>query len=73
MLAVCRLDGDQLSFRAGRSSIAHPRSEKRLDSAEGIAEAVYKRRKDIQTLSGVRVDETGIGSGDVSLFPVKIT
>ena len=25
-----------------------------------------KRRKDIQTLSGVHVDETGIGMGDVS-------
>uniref|UniRef100_A0A183UJJ8 Flagellar motor switch protein FliM n=1 Tax=Toxocara canis TaxID=6265 RepID=A0A183UJJ8_TOXCA len=60
-----QFDGDQLSFRVSRSGFVRSRNAKRqLDSAEGIAEAVYKRRKDIETLSGVRVDETGIGSGE---------
>ncbi|VIO92566.1 Uncharacterized protein BM_BM1721 [Brugia malayi] len=57
------LDGDQLSFRAGRSAQRSSQNEKHLDSVGGIAEDVYKRRKDIQTVSGVHVDETGIGSG----------
>uniref|UniRef100_F1KWW2 Receptor-type tyrosine-protein phosphatase-like protein n=1 Tax=Ascaris suum TaxID=6253 RepID=F1KWW2_ASCSU len=60
-----QFDGDQLSFRVSRSGFVRSHNAKRqLDSAEGIAEAVYKRRKDIETLSGVRVDETGIGSGE---------
>uniref|UniRef100_A0A915Q479 Tyrosine-protein phosphatase domain-containing protein n=1 Tax=Setaria digitata TaxID=48799 RepID=A0A915Q479_9BILA len=58
------LDGNQLSFRAGRSTLTLPENEKRLDSVGGIAEDVYKRRKDIQTVSGIHVDETGIGSGE---------
>jgi len=41
-----------------------------VDSASGVAQAVYKRRKDIQTLSGLEVDETGIGSG-VDVLPVE--
>ncbi|VDM14812.1 unnamed protein product [Wuchereria bancrofti] len=60
------LDGDQLSFRAGQSTQRSSQNKKRLDSVGGIAEDVYKRRKDIQTVSGVHVDETGIGSGRVS-------
>ncbi|CAG9532356.1 unnamed protein product [Cercopithifilaria johnstoni] len=64
------LDGDQLSFRAGRSSLTLSQNEKRLDSVSGIAEDVYKRRKDIQTISGVHVDETGIGSGEEAV-PVE--
>ncbi|VDK72022.1 unnamed protein product [Litomosoides sigmodontis] len=64
------LDGDQLSFRAGRSRLAIPENEKRLDSVGGIAEDVYKRRKDIQTISGIRVDETGIGSGE-EVVPIQ--
>uniref|UniRef100_A0A915BJU8 Uncharacterized protein n=2 Tax=Parascaris univalens TaxID=6257 RepID=A0A915BJU8_PARUN len=60
-----KFDGDQLSFRVSRSGFVRSHNAKRqIDSAEGIAEAVYKRRKDIETLSGVRVDETGIGSGE---------
>uniref|UniRef100_A0A1I8EEY4 Protein-tyrosine phosphatase containing protein n=1 Tax=Wuchereria bancrofti TaxID=6293 RepID=A0A1I8EEY4_WUCBA len=51
------LDGDQLSFRAGRSTQRSSQNKKRLDSVGD------KRRKDIQTVSGVHVDETGIGSG----------
>ncbi|KHN79045.1 Receptor-type tyrosine-protein phosphatase N2, partial [Toxocara canis] len=66
-----QFDGDQLSFRVSRSGFVRSRNAKRqLDSAEGIAEAVYKRRKDIETLSGVRVDETGIGSGE-GVIPVE--
>uniref|UniRef100_A0A0R3RGV3 Protein-tyrosine-phosphatase n=1 Tax=Elaeophora elaphi TaxID=1147741 RepID=A0A0R3RGV3_9BILA len=64
------LDGDQLSFRAGRSGPMLPQNEKRLDSVGGIAEDVFKRRKDIQTVSGVHVDETGIGSGE-EVVPVE--
>lgn len=37
-----------------------------MNSASGVAQAVYKRRKDIQTLAGIKVDETGIGSGEVA-------
>ncbi|EJD76628.1 CBR-IDA-1 protein [Loa loa] len=65
-----RLDGGQLSFRAGQSTVTFPQNEKRLDSVGGIAEDVYKRRKDIQTISGVHVDETGIGSGEEAV-PVE--
>uniref|UniRef100_A0A158R462 Protein-tyrosine-phosphatase n=1 Tax=Syphacia muris TaxID=451379 RepID=A0A158R462_9BILA len=53
----------QLSFRPSRMFSIKPVAKKELNSVEGVAEAVYKRRKDIQTLSGVRVEETGIGSG----------
>ncbi|VDO39799.1 unnamed protein product [Onchocerca flexuosa] len=64
------LDGDQLSFRAGRSALTLPQNENLLDSVGGIAEDVYKRRKDIQAFSGVHVDETGIGSGEEAV-PVE--
>uniref|UniRef100_A0A915DPI8 Tyrosine-protein phosphatase domain-containing protein n=1 Tax=Ditylenchus dipsaci TaxID=166011 RepID=A0A915DPI8_9BILA len=46
------------------------KTEKELENASGVAQAVYKRRKDIQTLAGVQVDETGIGSG-VDVVPVE--
>ncbi|KAI6235178.1 Receptor-type tyrosine-protein phosphatase N2 [Aphelenchoides besseyi] len=62
----------QLSFRISRlddSTIRH-KSDKRVDSASRVAQAVYKRRKDIQTMAGVKVDETGIGSG-VDVVPVE--
>uniref|UniRef100_A0A0M3K473 IA2 (inferred by orthology to a C. elegans protein) n=1 Tax=Anisakis simplex TaxID=6269 RepID=A0A0M3K473_ANISI len=66
-----QFDGDQLSFRVSRSNALRSHNTKRqLSSVEGIAEAVYKRRKDIETLSGVRVDETGIGSGE-GVVPVE--
>ena len=39
---------------------------------EGVAQAVYKRRKDIQRFSGAEVAETGIGIGEDSL-PVEST
>ncbi|VDK72918.1 unnamed protein product, partial [Onchocerca ochengi] len=64
------LDGDQLSFRAGRSALTLPQNENRLNSVGGIAEDVYKRRKNIQAISGVHVDETGIGSGEEAV-PVE--
>ncbi|MFH4979823.1 hypothetical protein AB6A40_006532 [Gnathostoma spinigerum] len=63
-------DNGQLSFRVSRPEIIRLRHDKRIESAEGIAEAVYKRRKDIETMSGVRVDETGIGSGK-GVIPVE--
>ncbi|OZC06744.1 Protein-tyrosine phosphatase [Onchocerca flexuosa] len=58
------LDGDQLSFRAGRSALTLPQNENLLDSVGD------KRRKDIQAFSGVHVDETGIGSGEEAV-PVE--
>lgn len=77
-------DDGQLSFRVSRfdaPKVKGHKNEKRVDSASGVAQAVCKacsiflplsfldkRRKDIQTLAGVEVDETGIGSGIVSLF-----
>ncbi|KAI1721237.1 protein-tyrosine phosphatase domain-containing protein [Ditylenchus destructor] len=61
----------QLSFRISRPDIYHQKkTDKELDNASGVAQAVYKRRKDIQTLAGVEVDETGIGSG-VDVVPVE--
>lgn len=39
----------------------------RVLTPEGIAKAVYKRRKDIAQFSGAEVAETGIGIGDESL------
>lgn len=59
----------QLSFRISNPSMTMQKPSK-VDSASGIAQAVYKRRKDIQTLAGVRVDETGIGSGE-DVVPVE--
>uniref|UniRef100_A0A914LN87 Uncharacterized protein n=1 Tax=Meloidogyne incognita TaxID=6306 RepID=A0A914LN87_MELIC len=59
----------QLSFRISNPSLTMQKPTK-VDSASGIAQAVYKRRKDIQTLAGVRVDETGIGSGE-DVVPVE--
>uniref|UniRef100_A0A914W4E5 Receptor-type tyrosine-protein phosphatase N2 n=1 Tax=Plectus sambesii TaxID=2011161 RepID=A0A914W4E5_9BILA len=42
--------------------------QKRLVPASSVAEAVYKRRKDIQTIAGgAHVDETGVGSGSDNL------
>jgi protein tyrosine phosphatase len=66
-------DDGQLSFRVSRfdsPKMGLHKNEKRVDSASGVAQAVYKRRKDIQTLSGVEVDETGIGSG-FDVVPVE--
>ncbi|KAF7636356.1 hypothetical protein Mgra_00004137 [Meloidogyne graminicola] len=59
----------QLSFRISHPSLPMQKPTK-VESASGIAQAVYKRRKDIQTLAGVRVDETGIGSGE-DVVPVE--
>jgi hypothetical protein len=80
----------QLSFRISRPDLFQQKkkkTEKELDNASGVAQAVCKsfygcfplilhkqfdildkRRKDIQTLAGVEVDETGIGSGVVGLI-----
>lgn len=44
----------------------HPK-DKRIDTVEGVAQAVYKRRKDIAQLSGAEVAETGIGIGEDSV------
>lgn len=67
----------QLSFRisvldTGRKAKKDGAAESSpiLENASGVAQAVYKRRKDIQTLAGVRVDETGIGSGQVGMVGV---
>ncbi|VDN03930.1 unnamed protein product [Thelazia callipaeda] len=65
-----KLNGDQLSFRASHLPRLNTKNEKHLTSAESIAKAVYKRRKDIQKMSGVYVDETGIGSGE-EVVPVE--
>lgn len=59
-------DDGQLSFRISRLDAIRHHNDKRVDSASGVAQAVYKRRKDIQTLSGVQIDEAGIGSGEVT-------
>uniref|UniRef100_A0A0K0DTE0 Protein-tyrosine-phosphatase n=1 Tax=Strongyloides stercoralis TaxID=6248 RepID=A0A0K0DTE0_STRER len=63
-------ENNQLSFKASsvgsifeNSNINNDKKEKRLDSPSGVAQAVYKRRKDIMTLSGIDVNEAGIGSG----------
>ncbi|CAD5223188.1 unnamed protein product [Bursaphelenchus xylophilus] len=63
-------DDGQLSFRISRIDDFYKQNDKRVASASGVAQAVYKRRKDIQTLAGVKVDETGIGSG-VDVVPVE--
>ncbi|CAD5217157.1 unnamed protein product [Bursaphelenchus okinawaensis] len=63
-------DDGQLSFRISRIDDFYKKNDKRVASASGVAQAVYKRRKDIQTLAGVNVDETGIGSG-VDVVPVE--
>lgn len=67
-----QFENGQLSMRINRFSGQKPKAEKRLDSAEGIAQAVYKRRKDIARFSGAEVAETGIGVGDDSV-PVEST
>ena len=56
----------QLSFRISKLDAIRRQNDKRIDSSSKVAAAVYKRRKDIQTLTGAQIDETGIGSGDVS-------
>jgi protein tyrosine phosphatase len=63
-------ENGQLSFRISRLDAFRKKNAKRVESAGGVAQAVYKRRKDIQTLSGVQVDETGIGSGS-DVVPVE--
>ncbi|CAB3401344.1 unnamed protein product [Caenorhabditis bovis] len=63
-------ENGQLSMRISRFEGAKAKNEKRIDSVEGVASAVYKRRKDIARLSGADVRETGIGSGEESL-PVE--
>ncbi|KAL3116078.1 hypothetical protein niasHT_007378 [Heterodera trifolii] len=70
-------ENGQLSFRISRLGVLQPHKDKKdgnadaaLENASGVAQAVYKRRKDIQTLAGIRVDETGIGSG-VDVVPVE--
>jgi len=60
----------QLSFRISRLDAIRRHNDKRVDSASRVAQAVYKRRKDIQTLSGVQIDEAGIGSGE-DVVPVE--
>jgi protein tyrosine phosphatase len=59
-----KYENGQLSFRIIRFDYLKRNADKRVSSASGVAQAVYKRRKDIQSLSGVQVDETGIGSGE---------
>ncbi|KAK0421229.1 hypothetical protein QR680_015124 [Steinernema hermaphroditum] len=63
---------NQLSFEVTRLDDAQlmERKNGQLHNSEGVAKAVYKRRKDIETLSGVSVEETGIGSG-VDVVPVQ--
>ncbi|WKY02389.1 hypothetical protein Q1695_015997 [Nippostrongylus brasiliensis] len=65
-----RFDKNQLSMRISRLETTKPRNEKRIDTVEGVAQAVYKRRKDIARFSGAQVDETGIGIGEESV-PVE--
>jgi len=67
-----QFENGQLSMRISRFEGAKPKSAKRIDTVEGVAQAVYKRRQDIQRLSGAEVAETGIGIGDESL-PVEST
>ncbi|CAO4369069.1 unnamed protein product [Caenorhabditis nigoni] len=66
-----QFDNGQLSMRISRFEGAKPKAEKRIDSVEGVASAVYKRRKDIARLSGADVRETGIGSGEDGSLPVE--
>ncbi|TKR67343.1 hypothetical protein L596_023511 [Steinernema carpocapsae] len=68
-------DDNQLSFEVSRLDDSQVMEKKsgdggHLHNSEGVAKAVYKRRKDIETLSGVAVEETGIGSG-VDVVPVQ--
>uniref|UniRef100_A0A914HCB8 Receptor-type tyrosine-protein phosphatase N2 n=1 Tax=Globodera rostochiensis TaxID=31243 RepID=A0A914HCB8_GLORO len=68
-------ENGQLSFRISRLGVSRKdkkdtNADSELDNASGVAQAVYKRRKDIQTLAGIRVDETGIGSG-LDVVPVE--
>lgn len=67
-----QFENGQLSMRISRFEGAKPKSAKRIDTVEGVAQAVYKRRKDIQRFSGAEVAETGIGIGEDSL-PVEST
>ncbi|CAD6188203.1 unnamed protein product [Caenorhabditis auriculariae] len=67
-----QFENGQLSMRISRLKDAKPQSKKRIESVEGVAQAVYKRRKDIARLSGAEVAETGIGIGDESL-PIEST
>ncbi|KAJ1363786.1 hypothetical protein KIN20_023721 [Parelaphostrongylus tenuis] len=65
-----RFDKNQLSMRITRMDDTKPKNEKRIDTVEGVAQAVYKRRRDIAKFSGAQVDETGIGIGEESV-PVE--
>ncbi|KJH43493.1 hypothetical protein DICVIV_10499 [Dictyocaulus viviparus] len=65
-----RFDNNQLSMHISRLEDTKPKNEKRIDSVEAIAQAVYKRRKDIAKISGAEIDETGIGIGEDSV-PVE--
>ncbi|CAJ0597157.1 unnamed protein product [Cylicocyclus nassatus] len=65
-----QFDDNQLSMRISRLESQKPKAEKRIDTVEGVAQAVYKRRKDIARFSGAEVDETGIGIGEDSV-PVE--
>ncbi|CAJ0580938.1 unnamed protein product, partial [Mesorhabditis spiculigera] len=69
-----QFDEGQLSLRISRliDQPRAPKAEKTIDSVEGVAKAVYKRRKDIARLSGAEVAETGIGIGEDSV-PVEST
>lgn len=60
----------QLSFRISRLDAIRHKNDKRVDSASKVARAVFKRRKDIETLAHVNIDETGIGSGE-DVLPVE--
>lgn len=62
-----RFDKNQLSMRISRMENPKAKNEKRIDTVEGIAQAVYKRRNDIAKFSGAEVDETGIGIGEESV------
>ncbi|KAK6745777.1 hypothetical protein RB195_012098 [Necator americanus] len=62
-----QFDKNQLSMRISRLEPQKPKSEKRIETVEGVAQAVYKRRKDIARFSGAEVDETGIGIGEESV------
>ncbi|KAL6725933.1 hypothetical protein Aduo_007953 [Ancylostoma duodenale] len=67
-----QFDKNQLSMRISRLEGQKPKTEKRIQTVEGVAQAVYKRRKDIARFSGAEVDETGIGIGEESV-PVEST
>ncbi|CAI4227825.1 unnamed protein product [Auanema sp. JU1783] len=65
-----QFDQGQLSMRINRLEGVKAPKDKRIDSVEGVAKAVYKRRKDIARFSGAEVAETGIGIGSESV-PVE--